>query len=96
MKVYIIGPAGSTPHDDHSYGDAAIALRKAGHDVIPLPPCINLRDEVARLAGCDAVCLLDGWWTSTEGHCLQTIAAWLRFKVLSPDGSKVPTMSLRG
>lgn len=55
-----------------------------------------MRIDIAMLTTCDAICLLDDWWTSKGATCEQTIAAWLRFEVLSPDAVQIPTSSLRG
>ena len=55
-----------------------------------------MRIDIAILATCDAICLLDDWWTSKGATCEQTIAAWLRMEVINAAGIKIPTTSLRG
>lgn len=55
-----------------------------------------MRLDIAALTTCDAICLLDDWWTSKGANCEQTIAAWLRLEVINAAGIRIPTHSLRG
>jgi hypothetical protein len=94
-KVYIVGPE----HDTDEYVKTAHTLTEAGY--VPVWRNLevddpNLRLAIAEITTCDAICLLDTWWTSREGMCLQTIAAWLRLEVLSASLDVLPTSSLRG
>lgn len=91
MKVYLLGPA-----EPDEFQTVASALDLAGHDVVIHASNADLRFEIALLTTCDAVCFMDDWWTDTNSVCLQTIAAWLKFKVVDTKGQALPTMSLRG
>lgn len=55
-----------------------------------------MRLDIAMLTTCDAICLMDDWWTSKGATCEQTIAAWLRMEIIQPSGIKIPTLGLRG
>lgn len=93
MKVYILGPEDG---HDQDYGDAAMKMRAAGHQVSCLPPVVRLRDELAEMLKCDAICLLDVWWTSVVATQMQQVAGWLRMKHFDQRGKVMPTSSLRG
>lgn len=87
MKVFMIGP-------DEYHSAEGHTLLNLGHEVVT--GYSDLRWGIAKLTDCDAICLLDGWWSSRDAICLQTIAAWLRMKVIDVAGTAVSTASLRG
>lgn len=91
LRVYLIGPA--TVED---YSGVVTGLRAAGHDTHFAMAGVELRHQIRELIDCDAVVLMDGWWSDRDGICLQTLAAWLRMKLLDEDGTPQPTTSLRG
>lgn len=87
MNIYLIGDASDVKFS--TVFDHRLYFSTPG-----LPN--DLRVSIAELTTCDAVVLLDDWWTTAEGHILQTIAAWLKLKVVDLQGNSLPTVSLRG
>ena len=93
-RVYIAGPLA----DACGYNKAADVLTREGFTVANDDEEEgSLRVALAQLLTCDAICLLEDWWTSTDAHYLQTVAAWLRLTHLDPKtGKEIPTVSLKG
>lgn len=86
--VYLIGP------DDADYASVAEILKTK----LGVTSCTcngDRRMQMKALVDCDAICLIDGWWSSVEGHMLQQIAGWLKLWVFDERGNRVPMGSLR-
>lgn len=100
MNVYLIG-SGTDP--DHLTEVASNLLKRGlgiSHIAYWYPrhagETRDLRGSLRALTEATTVVLIDDWWQTSEGHMLQTVAAWLRMDVLDEDGNPVPTSSLRG
>lgn len=91
MKILIVGP-GSL----HDKAPVSNRLADAGHEVSYYMDDALLRTKIQSLMNVEAVCLLDTWWSDRDATCLQTIAAWMRMRIVAPDGQPVLTRSLRG
>lgn len=94
MNVYILGPLDDSADDQ--FAETCTRLRAAGHTHWIIPPIPDMRVEIRQLLDADAICLVDGWWSESICMMLQTLAAWLKLKVVDTDGKVLPTKSLRG
>jgi len=93
MKVYLAGP----PEVGDEYVEAQARLERRGHEVLCNPvPDPELRWAIADLTTCDAICLMELWWSDVNAVILQHIAGWLRLKHLDPTGEKIPTTNIGG
>lgn len=95
-RIYISGPMTGMPsHNFFAFHAAAERLRKAGWDVVnpaenfqgrtDLPREMYLRQDVALLAGCDAIAMLPGWRESRGARMEYFIAREIGLDVLDAD-----------
>lgn len=77
-RLYVVGPAPDDEHyDEEEYRRAYAVMEGVGFRVVEQPTHWNRRLEMATLTTCDAIALLDVWWTSNQARLLQAVAAWL-------------------
>jgi len=92
-KIYLVGP----PEEGDEYVEVQDRLQGQGHWVICDPrETPDLRLAIAELTTCDAYVMMDGWWSDVHALSLQVVAQVLHLTLLDQDGTKVPTMGLRG
>jgi hypothetical protein len=94
MKILIVG-YGSQADKDAVVASLTARLSEP-LSVAYYPDEAGLREKVQALIDADAVCLMDTWWADAHSMALQTLAAWLRMRVVATDGQPVLTASLRG
>lgn len=93
MRIYLIGP----PEVGDEYVTTKATLERQGHTVECHPEQDpDLRVAIGVLITCDAVCLMDTYWSCSQAMALSYIAAWLFMKCVDQDGEIIPTSSLRG
>lgn len=91
-RVYISGGMTGLPeHNFPAFNAVAQRLRKLGYRVHNPATKGNpsgwtwadfMRYDIKKLADCDAICLLDGWWRSRGANLEYTIAQQLGMTVL--------------
>lgn len=92
MKIYLAGP----PEVGDEYVEAKTRLETQGHEVVCNPSTYrDMRLEIAEVTTCEAICLMELWWSDLSATMLQTVASWLRLKFVDEKGEHVPTSGLR-
>lgn len=92
MKIYLAGP----PEVGDEYVEAKTRLENQGHEVVCNPSTYrDMRLEIAEVTTCEAICLMELWWSDLSATMLQTVASWLRLKFVDEKGEHVPTSGLR-
>lgn len=92
MIVYLAGP----PEDGDEYVEAKTKLETKGHEVICNPTAdAELSTSLSDLLHCDALCLMELWWSDLQATQISNVASWLGITFVDTHGEKVATGSLR-